>query len=85
MAIRKIYRPKAVDELFGWSPSTRKRKVKNGEMDPPLQLGPNMTGWTEEYLETYRERLIAEAAERAALGEEDAELKSLDQALARTV
>ncbi len=28
MAIRKIYRPKEVDELFGWSPSTRKRKVE---------------------------------------------------------
>ena len=58
--IRKIYRAPEVDQLFGWSPSTRKRKIKAGEFPPPIRLGPNMNGWPEELLEAYRERLIAE-------------------------
>ena len=66
MAIKKIYRPREVDQLFGWSASTRKRKVKSGEMKPPIELGPNMRGWTEEYLEEFREQLIAERDEMVA-------------------
>ncbi len=74
MAIRKIYRPKEVDEIFGWSPSTRKRKVKSGEMKPPMRYGPNMTGWTEEYLEELREQFIAASAEYEACAAEAAAL-----------
>ena len=66
MAIKRIYRPREVDELFGWSASTRKRKVKNGEMKPPLELGPNMRGWEEEYLLELRQEIIAQRDEDAA-------------------
>ncbi len=58
MALKKIYRPKEVDRLFGWSPATRKRKIREGELRKPLRLGPQMVGWEEEYLEEYRQRLL---------------------------
>ena len=56
--ISKIYRAPEVDQLFRWSPSTRKRKIKDGEFPAPLSLGPNMVGWPEEWLEAYRRELI---------------------------
>ena len=65
MGIGKIYRPKEFDELMGWSASTRKRKIAAGEIRPPIKLGPNMRGFTEEYIKELREQLI-EAAEREA-------------------
>jgi predicted DNA-binding transcriptional regulator AlpA len=65
MAIRKIYRPCEVDQIFGWSPSTRKRKIQSGELKPPIRLGPQMTGFPEEHLEEYRERLLAESDTKA--------------------
>ena len=46
--------------IFGWSPSTRKRKIKSGEFPAPIELGPNMRGWPEEWVEDYRERIIAQ-------------------------
>jgi predicted DNA-binding transcriptional regulator AlpA len=59
--IKKIYRGREVDVLFGWSSSTRKRKIKAGEFPAPnVRLGPQMCGWTEEVLEIERERMIAE-------------------------
>jgi predicted DNA-binding transcriptional regulator AlpA len=64
--IKKFYRGPQVDEIFGWSPSTRKRKVKSGELRPPVSLGPNMVGWPEEYLEEYRKGLIDAAETEAA-------------------
>ena len=66
MALKKIYRPKEVDQLFGWSPSTRKRKIAEGEFRPPIQLGPQMVGWEEEYLEEYREQLVEQAKQEVA-------------------
>ena len=64
--IKKIYRAWEVDRLFGWSPSTRKRKIRAGEFPAPIDLGPNMTGWPEETLENYREALIEAAQMEAA-------------------
>ena len=66
MALKKIYRPKEVDQIFGWSPSTRKRKIQEGEFRKPLQLGPQMVGWEEEYLEEYRQQLLDQAKLEAA-------------------
>ncbi len=66
MALKKIYRPKEVDRIFGWSPATRKRKIRDGELRKPLRLGPQMVGWEEEYLEEYRERLLDQAKQEAA-------------------
>ncbi len=66
MALKKIYRPKEVDRIFGWSPSTRKRKIQEGEFRKPLQLGPQMVGWEEEYLVEYRERLLEQGKQEAA-------------------
>ncbi len=66
MALKKIYRPKEVDRIFGWSPATRKRKIRDGELRKPLRLGPQMVGWEEEYLEEYRERLLEQAKLEAA-------------------
>ncbi len=66
MALRKIYRPKEVDRIFGWSPATRKRKIKDGEFRKPIQLGPQMVGWEEEYLEEYRQRLLDQAKQEVA-------------------
>jgi len=65
--IKKIYRAWEVDRLFGWSASTRKRKIRAGEFPPPISLGPQMVGWPEEHIEPYRDALIegkkTEAAE----------------------
>ena len=70
MALKKIYRPKEVDRLFGWSPSTRKRKIQEGEFRKPLQLGPQMVGWEEEYLVEYRNLLLQQNLEDQQASEE---------------
>ena len=66
MAIRKIYRPREVDQIFGWSPSTRKRKIRSGELRKPIPLGPQMVGFPEEYLEEYREWLLKQGEQEEA-------------------
>ena len=68
MAHIEFVRPKQADKEAGWSASTRKRRIASGDLDPPLNLGPNMTGWTREYWESYKRGLVerAEAEDREA-------------------
>ena len=52
----RILRPKAVCERLGISRTTLWRKQKDGDMPPPVRLGPNSIGWKEstvqEWLDT---------------------------------
>jgi len=45
---RRILRRPMVKERMGWSDSTLKRRVKNGQFPAPVQLGRNSVGWYED-------------------------------------
>ncbi|KAF0221111.1 MAG: hypothetical protein FD174_609 [Geobacteraceae bacterium] len=49
----KILRRKALLAKLGFSSATLHRKIVAGEFPPPLVLGPNMRGWTEETADDY--------------------------------
>ena len=36
----EFVRAKTLDQEMDWSPSTRKRKIQNGELAPPTKIGP---------------------------------------------
>jgi len=54
----RILRPKDFFCKLGIAQTTGWRRVREGEIQPPIRIGPNSVGW----LESYGDALIAERA-----------------------
>ena len=57
----EFVRAKTLDQEMDWSPSTRKRKIQNGELAPPTKIGPGISAWTRDYVEDFKKRLLRQS------------------------